>query len=414
MKVFMPVGEAVDTIPRHALPPDNGPHTNMTSTRPSNLGPSRPGFRQERDDDVVMSGAMFWLAVVVAFVVIVVLAVRFGTSSIEADIESRANGLLEANGLTAVNVQASGTAVELSGSIDEDRNEDAIFAAILNLGGVTAVDGKLWPISSSIGEDIEIVGDSIEIEWSGSSVIVRGDLSAEERKLSVDSALGESFTRVDINSVEVVEGLADEGPWLGKVLSLVLTSRESLSDGLVIIAPSQKLLVLSGEVETKADRNKLNDHAKEIAAEIGFDVNPAVRAPETDIPTKEEVDELQVDLNALLEGQVVEFRVNSDEITDKGKQLLDDILETIGIEPDIRIEIAGHADAAGSAERNMTLSLDRANAVLAYLVAAGQNADRFDVVAFGDTKPIGDNSTEAGRALNRRIEFRALLAEEDT
>jgi outer membrane protein OmpA-like peptidoglycan-associated protein len=172
------------------------------------------------------------------------------------------------------------------------------------------------------------------------------------------------------------------------------------------------LLVLSGEVLTKAERNTLNDHVKEIADEIGFDVNPAVRAPETDVPTQEEVDELQVDLNALLEGQVVEFRVNSDEITEKGTTLLDDILETIGIEPDIRIEIAGHADSAGSATRNMTLSRDRANAVLAYLVAAGQNADRFDVVAYGDTKPIGDNSTEEGRALNRRIEFRALLAED--
>jgi OOP family OmpA-OmpF porin len=385
----------------------------MTSKRPSTLGPTTPGFQQERDDDSVMSGGMFWLAVVVVFLIMVVLAIRFGTSSIEADIESRANGLLEANGLTTVNVEASGTDVELTGSIDEGRSEEAIFAAVASLGGVSSVEGKLWPISAGTNEDIEIVGDSVEIEWSGSSVIVRGDLSTQERKDSVESALGEAFARVDVDSVGVVEGLADESSWLGKALSLVLTSKETLPEGLVIMAPSQKLLVLSGDVETKAERNSLNDHAKEIGAEIGFDVNPAVRAPESDVPTQEEVDELQVDLNALLEGQVVEFRVGSDEITDKGKALLDEILTTIALAPDIKIEIAGHADAAGSAARNMILSEDRANSVLDYLVAAGQNADRFVVVWFGDTQAIGDNSTEEGRALNRRIEFRALLAEED-
>lgn len=385
----------------------------MSTRQSSNLGPSTPGFRQERDDDVAMSGTMFWLVVIVAFLIFLFLAIRFGTSSIEGDIETRANGLLEANGLTTVNVQASGTDVELTGSISEDRSEDAIFAAVGALGGVTSVDGKLWPVGTSTDEDIVIVGDSVEIEWSGSAAVVRGDLSTEERKQSVETALADVFARVDVDSVDVVEGIADEGPWLGKVLSLVLTSRETLPAGLVIVAPGQELLVLSGDVETKAARNVLNDHVVEVAAEIGFDANPAVRAPETDVPTKEEVEELQVDLNELLEGQVVEFRVNSDEITATGTALLDEILEIIALEPDIRIEIAGHADAAGSSATNMTLSLARANSVLAYLVAAGQNVDRFDVVAFGDTVPIGDNSTEAGRALNRRIEFRALLAEDE-
>lgn len=412
----MPLHEGADTIQKRT---DHDPSTidrhpaAMTTRRQTNQGPTTPGFRQDRDDDVVMSGTMFWLVAGGAFLVLLFLAIRFGTASIEADIETRANGLLEANDLTTVNVRASGTDVELTGSIDESRSEEAIFAAVAALGGVTSVDGKLWPVGSGSDEDIVIVGDSVEIQWNGSTVVVRGDLSTQDRKDSVSTALEAGFSQVDVDDVEVVEGLAEESAWLGKVLSLVLSARESLFEGLVIVAPSQELLVLSGEVETKAQRNALNDEVTRTAAEIGFDVNPAVRAPETDVPTQEEVEELQVDLNALLEGQVVEFRTNSDEITEQGTELLDQILEIISLAPNIRIEIAGHADAAGSAENNLTLSQDRANAVLAYLVAAGQDEERFDVLAFGDTQPIGDNSTEEGRALNRRIEFRALLAEED-
>ncbi len=411
MKVVRSVAEGVDTIREHNLFVP-GIHTHMSTRQSANLGPTKPGFQRERDDDVAMSGAMFWIIVVVAFLILSVLAVRFGTAAIESDIESRANGLLRANDLTTVNVRAMGTDVELTGSISEERSEEAIFAAVAALSGVTSVEGKLWPIGVVNDENVVIIGDSVEIEWDGSSAVVRGDLSTEERKHAVETTLGDVFTTVDVDDVDVVDGLADEGAWLGKVLSLVLTSKETLPSGLVIVAPSQKLLVLSGDVATKGERNALNNHVLEIASDIGFDANPAVRAPETSAPTKEEVEELQVDLNTLLEGRVVEFRVNSDEITSAGTELLDDILAIIAIEPDIRIEIAGHADAAGSAARNMTLSRDRANAVLAYLVAAGQDAGRFDVVAFGDTKPIGDNSTEQGRALNRRIEFRALLAEE--
>jgi OOP family OmpA-OmpF porin len=69
-------------------------------------------------------------------------------------------------------------------------------------------------------------------------------------------------------------------------------------------------------------------------------------------------------------------------------------------------ELAGYASSEGTAAHNMRLSKDRANSVKTYLVNSGVEAKKLKVKAFGETHPIADNSTEEGRVLNRRVEFK--------
>jgi OOP family OmpA-OmpF porin len=68
-------------------------------------------------------------------------------------------------------------------------------------------------------------------------------------------------------------------------------------------------------------------------------------------------------------------------------------------------EIDGYASSEGTAAHNMHLSRDRAIAVKTYLVNSGVSAKKLKVKGFGETYPVADNSTEAGRILNRRVEF---------
>ncbi|MBL4674902.1 MAG: OmpA family protein [Mucilaginibacter sp.] len=68
-------------------------------------------------------------------------------------------------------------------------------------------------------------------------------------------------------------------------------------------------------------------------------------------------------------------------------------------------EVQGYASSEGTAAHNMTLSRDRANSVKTYLVNSGVSASKLKVKAFGETKPIADNSTEEGRIANRRVAF---------
>ncbi len=73
--------------------------------------------------------------------------------------------------------------------------------------------------------------------------------------------------------------------------------------------------------------------------------------------------------------------------------------------PSQKIQIAGHTDSVGAADYNKKLSLRRAEAVKACLVAGGIKADNLMVKGFGEERPIADNSTAAGRQLNRRVEL---------
>jgi len=68
-------------------------------------------------------------------------------------------------------------------------------------------------------------------------------------------------------------------------------------------------------------------------------------------------------------------------------------------------ELDGYASSEGTAAHNLRLSKDRANSVKTYLVNSGVPAKKLKVKGFGETHPVADNSTEAGRILNRRVEF---------
>jgi len=85
-----------------------------------------------------------------------------------------------------------------------------------------------------------------------------------------------------------------------------------------------------------------------------------------------------------------------------------DVVIFMRAKPRSRVEISGHTDNRGNAQRNQKLSERRAKAVKAYLVSKGIDADRIEAVGFGDARPVADNDTAESRTRNRRIEAREL------
>jgi OmpA-OmpF porin, OOP family len=83
---------------------------------------------------------------------------------------------------------------------------------------------------------------------------------------------------------------------------------------------------------------------------------------------------------------------------------LNEILLLIKSEPSSRWIIAGHTDNQGGAAYNLALSLARAHSVVTWLTQHGVAANRLTANGYGLTRPVADNSSEAGRALNRRVE----------
>ncbi|BCO30350.1 membrane protein [Thiohalobacter sp. COW1] len=100
------------------------------------------------------------------------------------------------------------------------------------------------------------------------------------------------------------------------------------------------------------------------------------------------------------------FDLNSDALRAEGKRELDQLVSDLGQLSDVQsIQIAGHTDSTGDAAYNKDLSVRRANAVKNYLLEKGVDPSIMTTVGWGETKPIADNSTRAGRAQNRRVEI---------
>jgi OOP family OmpA-OmpF porin len=115
----------------------------------------------------------------------------------------------------------------------------------------------------------------------------------------------------------------------------------------------------------------------------------------------------QQEIDDLLKDQRVVFRTGRAELAESSYPMLG-MVASIARACETRLEIAGHTDSAGDASVNQKLSERRADAVRKYLVQSGVDPERLKATGYGESQPVAENQSEAGRRANRRIEFRVL------
>ena len=101
----------------------------------------------------------------------------------------------------------------------------------------------------------------------------------------------------------------------------------------------------------------------------------------------------------------VTFATNSSDLRPEFFGVLDSVGLVLKEYDKTVIEVAGHTDSVGSEANNQALSERRAGTVASYLVSRGVLEMRVIRVGMGETRPVADNTTDAGRALNRRVEL---------
>ena len=101
----------------------------------------------------------------------------------------------------------------------------------------------------------------------------------------------------------------------------------------------------------------------------------------------------------------INFDTGKSSIKDESRPVIEQMYELLTANPGLTVEIQGHTDNVGKPEANLKLSDDRAKAVMTALLDKGIDAARLTAVGFGDSKPVAENSTEEGRAKNRRVEL---------
>ena len=109
-------------------------------------------------------------------------------------------------------------------------------------------------------------------------------------------------------------------------------------------------------------------------------------------------------INLVMPGSIT-FSFDDATLNNAFKPTLSKLAQTMNQYNQNTVTIAGHTDSKGAASYNQGLSRDRAYAVANYLTANGVPANRINVVAYGESRPVASNDTESGRQQNRRVEL---------
>jgi len=239
-------------------------------------------------------------------------------------------------------------------------------------------------------------------------VQLRGRLSDASLRGLADSYAKARFGSASVyTAARVVDGLPTD--WPVRVLS-GLEALSKLENGVLTVTPSN--VAVQGMTH---DENANASIASLLSDKLGgaerFEIDVIYREPPppTDIPPTPE--ECEAGLASIMTDGRISFEPGSATITAASLDTMNAIAELLGECGDIRIEIQGHTDSQGREIMNEQLSQARAQSVLNELRARRILTSNFTAKGYGETRPIADNGTEAGREANRRIELRLIRPE---
>jgi outer membrane protein OmpA-like peptidoglycan-associated protein len=160
-----------------------------------------------------------------------------------------------------------------------------------------------------------------------------------------------------------------------------------------------------------ADRAAAQDQAAVASAQAAQASAEADRARADADRARAELAALQLkqtDAGATLVLQDVVFQTGKAELKPGAEARLRPIANYLAANPAVKVRIDGHTDAQGDDAYNMRLSQARAGSVRAALGTMGVDGARVEAVGHGESQPVADNGTDAGRQQNRRVELTLL------
>lgn len=176
------------------------------------------------------------------------------------------------------------------------------------------------------------------------------------------------------------------------------TDRDSVEDKL------DACLLVPGKVEFRGCPDTDNDGVEDM-----LDVCPSLAGSKENkgCPIVEKKDQEKLDLAV----KAVKFQTGKAVLLKQSSKILTDIANILTKYPYYNLSVEGHTDSAGNDKKNLILSEKRAQACVDFLIKKGVDKSRLTSKGFGETKPVADNKTAAGKTKNRRVEFNLVLVE---
>lgn len=282
-----------------------------------------------------------------------------------------------------------------------------IEEGVLTVSGLVPDEGTRTTILSDLAAldpDLQVI-DGLEL-----------DPIAGEAVFAIDSQPARVTLRGTVDSSERVETLVETGEQIygtGNVVSALTLDEtatvpswvedatalfQALEGRKLDLIATADAVYLRGVVPTETT-------SASIAATVTDLVGPLPVVNELTVVEADPETVAAVEAINELIGTSLTFASGSPELTADATERLDQVAAILSDRPELRGVVEGHTDDIGTAADNLALSEARARSVVAYLVSAGIDPDRLTSIGYGESRPIASNTTEEGRATNRRIEF---------
>jgi OOP family OmpA-OmpF porin len=302
--------------------------------------------------------------------------------------------------------QFAGGKFDLSGYFPDEAVHTQLVAAAKAATGDAAVTDRMQP------------GKGAPQDWSRATLaVVRALSKLEDGSAELkDTTLLVSGVSADEAAAETVRALLRADLPQSVKLTEQIRPREPRKASAQEPPRPPEPIKPQGKAETPAKPEtpaKLEVPAK---SETPIQPEPKVEAPSTPksaepivpkVETKAEVQarNCQATLVEVIQSGQILFESASADLDDASSTTLAKVAAAVKSCPDVIVTIEGHTDYEGTQRNNQTLSLQRAQSVLDYLVKAGVNAEQLEPAGYGKTRPIAPNNSTESRAKNRRIEF---------
>lgn len=224
-------------------------------------------------------------------------------------------------------------------------------------------------------------------------VVVAGTVPDEATRLALLTRLRELYGAERVQDQLTVGGVVTPPQWSASVQRLLTSDLKQISHGELKVEGTQ--VSVRGETSNEATRQEVVSRMATSLTST-YTVKNALRVAAVE----------QHVLDDALNNRIVEFESGSAILTPRGRIVLDDMVSALRKVKGKRVEVIGHTDSVGTRDTNLVLSQARADSVKNYLLTSGLSAEFLSTSGAGPDRPIATNDSEAGRARNRRIEFR--------
>lgn len=343
--------------------------------------------------------------------------------SIENDLESRTQSqVLGPLGLSGVKIDFTGRDGVLSGTVPAGTDIEALKAKVRELAGVRVVTGDLTseggttptptptptpsettapsptPSQTTAPSPTPSVSTSpaaaalpaVNAVITKGKVVLTGKVPSEDAAKALVAEAEQTFGAGNVSNQLTVDATVGDTGLSG--LGAVLAALAKASDATVDYKDGT--ITLTGTVASDAEKKAAVDAA-----------TTAVGGDATKVVDQLKVSAVENDLNKL---PTIQFRTAYSTLTGNGFSVVQQAAAILKANPSIKVRIEGHTDDVGGDAINQELSVARARTIRETLRTLGIADDRMSYAGFGESRPKVPNTSDANRAINRRVEFVVL------